>query len=302
MKTVAVIGTGVMGKPMAEILIKKGFPTVVFDADHTKTESLKSIGASVAASLADAAERADAIVLSLPNVPVLQQVIAGPNGLLSVDFKGKTILDTTTSTMKASIELAERVASAGGWMLDCPVTGGEVGARAAVLSIMVGGDKAAFEAQRDVLEALGSTIVHIGPCGHGQVSKMVNQMLMAAIYCSVTESFSFAAQLGVDISKIYDAVEHGGGKSGLLSGLRKGILSGQPVQNHNMAQHGKDIDYVMEEASRHHSFVPVAAAVHETFKLGRVKGLGVYSSGSMFLLWEDLLGMKLADSIRKEEQ
>jgi 2-hydroxy-3-oxopropionate reductase len=200
------------------------------------------------------------------------------------------------------MELAARVAEEGGWFLDSPVTGGSEGSRKATLSIMVGGDQDAFNRQKDVYEAMGSNIVYFGESGHGQISKMVNQMLMAAIYCSVAEAFAFASQAGVDIAKIYDAIEFGGAESKLFSGMKKTILSGEVVINNNLAIHAKDIDYAMEAANKLHAYLPITASTHEIFNIARIKGLSNIWSGSLFTIWEDLLQKKLNSTIRPEAE
>ncbi len=299
MKKVGVIGLGNMGKHMAVNLVNKGFSVAVFDINERPVKELTGLGAFGAKSPREVASISDVIVLSLPNVNVLAEVIQGPNGILSEDVEGKTIIDTTSATFAGARELAESVAARGGWMLDSPVTGGSEGSRNASLSIMVGGDFEAFSKQKDVYDAIGSNIVYIGESGHGQISKMVNQMLMAAIYCSVTEAFAFASQAGVDIARIYDAIESGGAQSRLLSGMKKTILSGEVVINDNLAIHGKDIDYAMEAANKIHAYIPITASTHEIFNIARIKGLGNIWSGSMYTIWEDLLQKKLNSTIKE---
>ncbi len=302
MKKVGVIGLGNMGKHMAVHLVDKGFSVTVFDINENPVRDLMDMGAAGATSPREVALHSEVIVLSLPNAVVLSEVVQGPDGILTAGVEGKTLIDTTSATYDITRELAARVAEKGGWMLDSPVTGGSEGSRKATLSIMVGGDFDAFCRQKDVYETIGSNIVHIGESGHGQISKMVNQMLMAAIYCSAAEAFAFASQAGVDIAKIYKAIEFGGAESKLLSGMKETILSGKVVINDNLAIHAKDIDYAMEAANKLHAYLPVTASTHEVFNIARIKGLGNIWSGSLFTVWEDLLQRKLNSTIRPEAE
>jgi 2-hydroxy-3-oxopropionate reductase len=299
-KHTGIIGLGNMGLPMARNLLKTGYSVHVYDINSDRMDILSAEGAAALDSPQQVAQKSEVIVLSLPNIPILEAVIAGPGGLLELDLHGKTIIDTTTATMEVAKELAAKVARQGGIFLDSPVTGGAVGAANGTLNIMVGGDQSAFDQHIDVFEALGSNVVYIGESGHGQVSKLVNQLMMGAIYCSVSESFAFASHLGVDVARVYQAVEFGGAKSGLLSGMKHRILSGQYGGKNYLAQHGKDIDYAMDEANRHHSFMPIASAVHEVWNLARNKGYGSLDSHSIFAVWEDILGKKLNETISEQ--
>jgi 3-hydroxyisobutyrate dehydrogenase-like beta-hydroxyacid dehydrogenase len=157
---------------------------------------------------------------------------------------------------------------------------------------MVGGDRKAFEASLDVYKAMGGNIVYIGESGHGQLTKMINQSIMNAIYCSVTENFAFAAAHGMDLERVYAAIENGGAKSGLLSAMKQTILSGVPVEDNNLKIMSKDCDYMTEECNRESLFMPVQAASQQVLNIGRKKGFSKYWTGSIFLIWEELMGKK----------
>ena len=294
MNRISVIGLGNMGGNMASVLMEKGCEVYVLDVDSQKQSRLVSRGGIPLSSAIEAVEKADTVILSLPNDDIMGAVMGE---LLAHDLTGKTIIDTTSAKYTTALEIAERVKAKNGQFLDAPVTGGEKGAREGTLTFMVGGDQAALEQSLHILQSLGTRIVHIGPSGHGQIAKMVNQEIMAAIYVSVTEAFAFAAERGVDIERVYDAVENGGAKSQLLSAMRNTILSGEPVLNHNLAIHGKDVDYVMDEANRLKSFMPVNASVQQVMNMARQKGLSDHWSGSIFVMWEELIGKKLNSAI-----
>lgn len=295
--TVGCIGLGNMGKPMARNVLQNGFAAIGFDIVKANLRELSVHGLQEGESVCEVCRRADVLLLSLPSLPVLRSVM---DDVLSADLGGKILIDTTTATLQAAQELATAVAARGGAFLDSPVTGGIGGAESGKLSIMIGGEREAFDRALPVYQAIGENIVYVGDSGHGQIAKMVNQLMMGAIYCSVAEAFGFAAQHGVDVEKVYQAVEQGGAKSAVLSSMKKRILSGEYGGGHYLAQHGKDIDYVMDEANRSHSYMPVTSAVHEVWNLARAMGLSSLDSGSMFAVWEQLLNRKLNSTIRGE--
>jgi len=294
---VGVVGLGQMGRPMAANLLRKGFSPFGYDVHAPALESAVRAGLRAADSPLEVLRQADVVILSLPTEAVLEQVMLGPQGLAGASVRGKILVDTTTTTVSLAQDLAKAVASHGGTFLDAPVTGGSAGAEAGTLTFMVGGEGADFERVRPVLNALGATLVHAGGSGQGQAAKMVNQMLMAAIYVSVAESFAFAVQLGADISKVYAAVENGGGQSRLLGSIKEYMLSGRTRENGNIDQHGKDIDYVMAEANRRHLTLPLTSQVHEFYNLSRTLGYGRVWSGDMWAVWEKILGIKFTNTI-----
>jgi 3-hydroxyisobutyrate dehydrogenase-like beta-hydroxyacid dehydrogenase len=299
-RTVGMVGLGQMGLPMAENLQRRGFRTVGCDVVPAAAELARGRGITVLADARAVFCESNVTVLSLPTQEVLRNVVLGENGLLREAAQGKVIVDTTTATPTLAQELARAVAAAGGAFLDAPVTGGTLGAEKATLSIMLGGESDVIARVHPVLEALGTNIVHIGPSGHGQVAKMVNQMLMAAIYTSVAEGFAFAGQFGADVAKVFAAIENGGARSKLLSDIGPRLIAGTTRDNGNLAQHGKDVDYVMLEANQRKLFLPITAAVHEFYQLSRTLGFGVKSSHDMWTVWEKVLGIDLTETIKRE--
>ncbi|HSV72451.1 MAG TPA: NAD(P)-dependent oxidoreductase [Chthonomonadales bacterium] len=298
-RAVAVIGLGAMGGPMAANLARKGFRAVGYDPRSEAMERAVAADVEVAPSAADAFAMTDTALLSLPTQETMEEVVLGAGGLLP-HVAGRCIVDATTTTMEAAQRVARAVEAAGGAFLDAPVSGGSAGARDGTLCVMVGGDPEQFRAQRDVLEAIGATVVHVGPCGHGQVAKMVNQMLMAAIYVSVAEGFAFAAKLGADVRSVYAAIEKGGCRSMLLDAIKPNLLSGALSTGGNLAMHGKDIDYVMAEVTRRKLHMPLIAEVHAFYSLARSLGFGDVWSGEMWAVWERLLGIDLTATIRPD--
>ncbi len=237
MKRLGVIGLGKMGRPIARNLLQAGFPLIVFDVATKPVEELVSAGVTRGASVRDVVGNSDVIVLSLPDPAALQAVVLGEQGLTSGSLDGKTIIDTSTVTLQAALEGARAVEERGGKMLDAPVTGGVWGAEQGKLAFFVGGDEPTFEQQRDVFAALGSPTL-IGPPGHGQVGKMVCQMLGSVTYAVNAEALALCDNLGVDAAKVAKAF-NGGQRLGKMVELRR---SGEIGTEGYTAQRGKDID------------------------------------------------------------
>jgi 3-hydroxyisobutyrate dehydrogenase-like beta-hydroxyacid dehydrogenase len=296
MKKVSMIGLGNMGGNMAKVLLEVGYETYVYDLDDKKMQQAKTYGAKLLNNQKDACKKTDTIILSLPNDDIMKNVVMS---LIEQGVEGKTIIDTTSARYTTTVDMAKIVKQNDGYFLDAPVTGGEVGAAEGTLTFMVGGDQKAYDDQLSLFKAMGEKIAYIGQSGHGQITKMVNQAIMASIYCSVTESFAFAAERGVDIERVHYAIESGGAKSSLLTAMKDTLITGQPKINNNLAIHAKDVDYVMQESNRLKSLMPVNASVQQVMNVARQKGLSDHWSGSIYVMWEELLGKKLNSSIKE---
>jgi len=298
-KGVGVIGLGAMGQGLAANLAKS-FRVVGYD---TVQESCRAAAANGVECLAGANEvfsASDVVVLSLPTEEIVASVVDA--ALEAGCLEGRVIFDTSTTTPALAEQVAKRCSAVDCSFLDAPVTGGAVGAEKGELSIMVGGDKAAFEAHSDVLEALGNKITRIGPSGHGQVSKMVNQMLMAAIYTSVSEAFGSAVQHGADIAKIFEAVEQGGGRSMLLSRMKGTMLSGSLSSVNGIRQHGKDIRYAVKSAEQNGIELPITKSVDAFFRRSSDAGFDAIWAGEMWAVWEKLFGVSFRETVGWEER
>ena len=199
-ETVGFIGLGVMGRPMARNLIKKGFSLVVHSRSQGPVDELVAAGAARAASPAEVARRATRIVTMLPDSPDVERVLEGPDGVFSAIQPDTILIDTSSIAPAVARRLERRAAALGARMLDAPVSGGEVGAIQATLSIMVGGDADAFAAVKPILDAMGNPdrVVRIGESGAGQTCKVCNQMVIGGTLAAVSEAFALARKAGVD--------------------------------------------------------------------------------------------------------
>ena len=205
----AFIGSGIMGGPMAGHLLAAGHGVTVHTRTRARAEPLIAKGATWATSPAAAAEKAEVVFICVTDTPDVEAVVLGDDGLLSAVRPGMVIVDHSTISPSATRRFAAAVAEKGALFLDAPVSGGDIGAKNATLSIMVGGDEPAFNRIEPLLRHMGKTITHCGPSGTGQLTKLVNQVLVSVTNLAVSESLIFAIQNGLDPQKTIAAVSGG---------------------------------------------------------------------------------------------
>src|SRR5436190_11885096 len=213
------IGLGHMGRPMAGHLLAAGYRLTVHNRSRDAVDALVSAGAHRATSPADVARHSDIVITMLPDTPEVEAVIAGPSGVLEGTNRNAVVIDMSSISPVATRELAARVAAAGATMLDAPVSGGEIGAKNATLSIMVGGDASAFDRVKPVLACMGNPdrIVHIGnEPGSGQICKICNQMAIGGTLAAIGEAFALARKAGVDATLVRQALLGGFAASRVL--------------------------------------------------------------------------------------
>ncbi|HET7218448.1 MAG TPA: NAD(P)-dependent oxidoreductase [Vicinamibacterales bacterium] len=259
------IGLGVMGKPMARNLLARGFPLIVHSRSRGPVEELAAAGAQTASSPADVARHAQIILTMVPDSPDVVAVLEGPDGVFSALQRGSLIVDHSTIAPSVARRLAERAATLGASMLDAPVSGGEVGAISASLSIMVGGDEAAFARARPILEAMGNAerIVLIGPSGAGQLCKVCNQMVIGGTLAAVSEAFALARKAGVDPAKVRAALLGGFASSRVLEAHGERILQSNYKPGFRTRLFAKDLRIAADTLTEHFTPAPVAAAVQQ---------------------------------------
>ncbi|MBA3945085.1 MAG: NAD(P)-dependent oxidoreductase [Herpetosiphonaceae bacterium] len=290
---VGFVGVGRMGGPMAFNLHRAGFVVQAFDVASAPLQHLAQAGVPTADSLQTAVTNAGAIILMLPSDDALRQTMEGSEGLLSCLQPGQLVIDMSTSTLASSRHFATLVAERGATMLDAPVSGGEAGAQAGTLSIMVGGDTTALERCRPLFEALGRTITHIGGNGLGLVAKYVNQMLMEATFCAVAESFALAAKAGADLAAIYQAVGNGLGGSRVLDSMIPQLLSGDLGHGRELALHYKDGGYALAAGEFLGAWVPVTQLTHDLFAAAVAAGQETHSAVAVARVYEQRTGVQI---------
>ena len=218
-ESIGFIGLGVMGRPMAKHLLAKGHRLIVHSRSRGPVDELVVAGAVAATNAADVARQSDVVITMLSDTPDVELVLAGPDGVLGGLRLGSTIIDMSSISPVATSRLAAIVAGQGSTMLDAPVSGGEIGAIDGTLSIMVGGDRAAFDRVRPILECMGNPerIVHIGTApGSGQVCKVCNQIAIGGALVGISEAFALAGKAGVDVAAVRQALLGGFAASRVL--------------------------------------------------------------------------------------
>ena len=259
------IGLGVMGKPMARNLLSRGFPLVVHSRSRGPVDELVAAGAQAADSPADVARKARTILTMVPDSPDVVAVLEGAKGVFSALQRDTLIVDHSTIAPAVARRLAERAASLGAAMLDAPVSGGEVGAINASLSIMVGGDAAAFERARPILEAMGNPerIILIGASGAGQLCKVCNQMVIGGTLVAVSEAIALARKAGVDPSRVRAALLGGFASSRVLDAHGERILQSNYKPGFRTRLFAKDLRIAADTLNEHQTPAPVAAVVQQ---------------------------------------
>src|SRR4029079_5318277 len=204
MDTIGFIGLGLMGRPMAKNLLKAGYPVIAHSRSQGPVDDVVASGATRAASPAEVARQANRIITMVPDSPDVEQVLAGSDGVVSAMQRGTIVIDCSSILPGVARRLAERAAELGATMLDAPVSGGDIGAINGTLSIMVGGDKAAFDAVKPMREVMGNPekVVHIGDAGAGQLCKLCNQMVIGGTLAVVAEAFALARRAGVEPARV----------------------------------------------------------------------------------------------------
>jgi 3-hydroxyisobutyrate dehydrogenase len=247
-ESVAFIGLGIMGLPMAGHLLNAGYDLTVHNRTKSKAEALLARGAHWADTPAAAAEHATVTFICLPDTPDVERVVLGENGVQSGAKPGSLVIDHSTISPKATREFAKALATKSVAFLDAPISGGDIGAKNATLSIMVGGEEQHFDRVRPLLAHLGKTLTYCGPSGTGQLTKLVNQILVSITNLAVSEALTFATKCGLDPQKTLAAVSGGAAGSWQLSNLGPKMIAGDFKPGFTIKLQHKDLRLALEAA------------------------------------------------------
>jgi len=290
MTTVAVIGLGIMGGPMAANLVKAGFDVVGHNRSPHRVRALVEAGGRGAASVAEAVREADVVITMVPDSPDVEAVAMGDDGIFAHARPGTLYLDMSTIRPDVAVRVAEAGRAAGLRVLDAPVSGGEAGAVEATLSIMVGGAADDVEAARPVLDAVGKTIVHVGPAGSGQTVKAANQLIVAGAIELLAEAVVFLEAYGVDTAAALEVL--GGGLAGSTVLDRKGpnMLAREFTPGFRLALHHKDLGIVTSAAREAGVAIPLGAVVAQLVGALVARGDGGLDHSGLLTLVAELSG------------
>jgi 3-hydroxyisobutyrate dehydrogenase len=277
------IGTGVMGRSMCGHLIDRGFAMTVYSRTRDKAKSLLDKGASWADTPKAVAEQSD-VVFSIVGFPAdVREVTLGQQGALAGSKPGTVLVDMTTSEPQLAIEIAEKAKAKGVDAVDAPVSGGDVGAREARLSIMIGGDKEIVDSLQACWEAMGKTIVHQGPPGAGQHTKMVNQILIATGMIGVCEALLYGHRAGLNLETVMQSVSSGAAGSWSLSNYGPRMMAGNFDPGFFVEHFIKDMGIALEESKRMNLSMPGLALAHQLYVALKAQGHGRDGTHSLML-------------------
>ncbi|NBH10097.1 2-hydroxy-3-oxopropionate reductase [Amycolatopsis sp. SID8362] len=284
------IGLGVMGAPMAAHLVAAGHDVSGFDVHAAAGEKLAAAGGRAATSVADAVASVDVVITMLPNHPQVEEVVLAAGGVLDAAEPGALLIDMSTIRPETSIAIAEAARDKKIRVLDAPVSGGQAGAEQASLSIMVGGDAADFEAAKPVFDAVGKTIVHVGPHGAGQVVKAANQLVVGGIYGLVAEAIVLLEASGVDAATGLDVLAGGLAGSRILELKRKSMVDRQFAPGFRIDLHHKDMGIALAAARQADVALPLTGLVAQLVAAGRAMGYGSLDHSALLKVVEQLSG------------
>ncbi len=299
MSTIAFIGLGIMGGPMAAHLVDAGHDVVGVNRSRPAVDRLVEAGGRSGADVAEAVAEADVVVTMLPDSPDVEDVALGQAGIYAHAKPGTLHIDCSTIRPDVARRLSEAGTAAGMQVVDAPVSGGEAGAKEAVLSIMVGGEDADVARAREVLDAVGKTVVHVGPAGSGQTVKAANQLIVAGTLELVAEAIVFLEAHGVDTEAALEVLGGGLAGSTVLARKGKGMLARSFEPGFRVDLHHKDMGIVTSAAREAGVYVPLATQVAGLVASLRAQGHGDLDHSALLLQVEQLSG-RSATPLSKE--
>jgi 2-hydroxy-3-oxopropionate reductase len=286
--TIGFIGLGIMGKPMAHNLLKAGFPLVVHNRHREVTDEFLAAGARTNSRPGEIAAACDVVITMLPGPAQVEEVLLGPEGVVEGAHVGLTVIDMSTISPVVASTLAARLAEHSIPMLDAPVSGGDKGAIAGTLSIMVGGDEGTFERCKPIFQVLGKTIVHVGGSGAGQVVKACNQIVVALVIEAVSEALVLGSKAGVDPARILQVLGGGLAANRVMELRGASMLAHDFTPGGRVSFHHKDLGFALETARGYGVSLPVTALVDQMFAALEVKGRGDLDHSALLTYLEDL--------------
>ena len=271
MSKVGFIGLGIMGRPMAKHLVRSGYDVMVADLNQDLVNELVSMGASTG-TYSEIGEACDIVMMILPNASIVKTVIFSKDGVAERMQAGKIIIDHSSVTPVESKECYDGLKAKGIGFLDAPVSGGEPGAIAGSLAIMVGGDEEVFEAAKPFLEAYASSVLLTGKCGSGSVTKLANQIIVNNNIAVVAEALTFAVKAGADPEKVYMAIRSGLAGSAVLDSKAPMMFNRNFVPGGTITVNHKDITNVLKTAHAIDAPIPYTAQLYEIMQTLKVHG------------------------------
>ena len=292
MRRIGFIGLGQMGKWMALNFLKADCRISVYDIDPKAVAFLVENGADAGRTPADIAAQAEVVFLSLPNTDIVEQVIFGDAGLVQAAKKEMLIVDLSTISYLGSVDMARKLKPMNIFFCDAPVSGMESRAKEASLTVMVGSTQKIFERIRPLLEIIGDTVLHMGPVGSGQLTKLVNQILFNINAAGLAEVLPMAAKLGLDPVKVCQVITTGTGRSFAAEFFTPLTLENNFSQGYPLESAYKDMASAAEIGARHKIPLPLTQAATTVFQMALAQGLGAESKGALIKVFEKILDVE----------
>ena len=292
-RKIAFIGLGIMGSPMAANLVRAGHTVTGFNLTQDAIDKLVADGGRAAGSIAEAVADAEVVITMVPADPQVEQVILGEGGVLENARPGSLVIDMSSITPQTSIKVAAAAQEKGVRTLDAPVSGGEAGAIEAVLSIMVGGGADDFAEAKPLFDALGTTVIHVGPAGAGQTVKAANQLIVAVNIQVVAEAVVFLENAGVDLPAALDVLAGGLAGSTVLNRKKANMVDRQFAPGFRIDLHHKDMGIVTAAARAVEAPLPVGSLVAQLVASARANGDGSLDHSALLRGVERLAGRKV---------
>ncbi|MBL8092262.1 MAG: NAD-binding protein [Anaerolineales bacterium] len=295
MLRVGYIGLGLMGKSIARNILKAGFPLTVHNRSQAAVDELVAEGAKSASSPKEVAEQVDIIFTNLPDSPDVEKVALGENGIIHGAHAGLIFIDNSTIKPASARMIAEKLKEKNVFALDAPVSGGDIGAKNATLTIMVGGEASAVEKSIPVFQAMGKTVTHVGESGAGQVAKAANQIMVAAQMVAMAELLVFSKKAGVDPKKVVDAIKGGAAQCWALDIKPPRLFEGNRSPGFKAYMQLKDMNIVLETAKEYD--IPISATEENTkfFQMMIEQGMRELDNSAVVGVVEKLAGVGILD-------
>jgi 3-hydroxyisobutyrate dehydrogenase len=291
MEKIGFIGLGIMGQPMCLNLLKAGFEVTAYNRTESKIATVAKAGATAASSPKEVAEKSDIIITIVSDSPDVENVILGENGVLEGVNPGSVVIDMSTISPSVTKDIAAKLVEKDVEMLDAPVSGGDTGAIAGTLAIMIGGKAETVERCRPVFEAMGKTITHVGTNGMGQIVKLCNQILVSVTNMAVSEAVLFATKSGVDPHLMVEATKNGAAGSWQLANLGPKMVDGDFAPGFMINLQQKDLRLAIEAAREMHLPLPALNFVHQLFAGNQSHGEGKEGTQALVKSLKRLAGM-----------
>jgi len=287
---VGFLGLGVMGREMARNLAEAGFTVRAFDIVPSAGDILRKSGVEIMSDITDAITDADIVISMLPDTPQVEEIVFGPAGLLAHPPRGKLFVDMSTIAPDATRKFSQALATVGITMLDAPVSGGPAGAKNGTLTIMVGGEISGFNQATPFLQAMGTTLNHVGASGAGQTVKLCNQLICGINIQAICEALALARAWDIDLVQMREVLLGGSAASWMLDKLAPAMIEGDVSAGFRIDLMMKDLRLVLEAAQKHPVPLPATALVATQYQNAQAYGEGANGNQALFKVYDRLTG------------